>query len=343
MNEPAGGAGPGAWTAEGTVARPLQRLVGLGSTLVDVAVTLPALPARGGDVVATDAGRAAGGGINALAAAARLGLPAAYAGPHGTGPHGELVRAALAADGITVLLAADPRVDTGWCLAMIEPDGERTFVTVPGAEARQTAVTLAGLDVGPHDAVYLSGYDLAYPDAGPALAEWVAALPPAGAGPLVVLDPGPLAGTVPAGLLAAVRARVDLLTLSHAEAAAVGVGADLTGPDLPPGAAVVLRAGADGALVRRPRGRCGTGAGAVRVGGVPVPGPVVDTNGAGDVHTGALVAGLGRGLPLADAVRLAHRAAAVSVTRHGANSGPTTAGLAAATRVIAELEGRGPS
>jgi sugar/nucleoside kinase (ribokinase family) len=310
-----------AWSTSGEAVVPPTRIVGLGSVLVDVAVTLPSLPVRGGDVVAADAGRAAGGGVNALAAAARLGLPAAYAGPHGTGPNGDLVRAALTADGIVALLAADTGADTGWCLAMLEPDGERTFVTVPGAEARQEAASLAGLAVGGGDAVYLSGYDLAYPGAGPALAAWVAGLPRAGAGPLVVLDPGPLAATIPADVLAAVVARADLLTLARGEAAALGVRDDLTGPRVPPGAAVVVRAGRDGGFVRHP------GTGVVRVAGAPAPGPVVDTNGAGDVHTGALVTGLARGRPLVEAVRLAHRAAAVSVTRRGANSGPTAAEL----------------
>ncbi|MBI4941316.1 MAG: sugar kinase, partial [Actinobacteria bacterium] len=59
------------------------------------------------------------------------------------------------------------------------------------------------------------------------------------------------------------------------------------------------------------------------------PGPVVDTNGAGDVHTGALLAGLSRGLALPAAAALGNAAAAVSVTRAGANSGPTDADLAA--------------
>jgi len=44
----------------------------------------------------------------------------------------------------------------------------------------------------------------------------------------------------------------------------------------------------------------------------------VDTTAAGDAFIGALAAGLGDGLALADAVRLANAAAAISVTRLGA-------------------------
>lgn len=62
---------------------------------------VPHLPERGGDVLASAAGQTAGGGFNVLAAARRLGLPAVYAGGHGTGPFGDLVRTALAGEGIT--------------------------------------------------------------------------------------------------------------------------------------------------------------------------------------------------------------------------------------------------
>ena len=70
-----------------------------------------------------------------MAAAARQGLPVLYAGGHGTGPWGDLVRAALAAEGIGLLRPPDPDRDTGFDVALVEPDAERTFVTHLGAEA----------------------------------------------------------------------------------------------------------------------------------------------------------------------------------------------------------------
>ena len=50
---------------------------------------------------------------------------------------------------------------------------------------------------------------------------------------------------------------------------------------------------------------------------------VIDSTGAGDVHVGAMLAGLARGLPLPEAVLLANRAAAYAVGRWGAATGPT--------------------
>jgi ribokinase len=90
-----------------------QRLVFAGEALVDVVMRVPALPARGGDLLATSAEVTAGGGFNVMAAAARQGLPVLYAGGHGTGPWGDVIRAALAAEGIGLLRPSDPDRDTG--------------------------------------------------------------------------------------------------------------------------------------------------------------------------------------------------------------------------------------
>jgi ribokinase len=284
------------------------RLLSTGSILVDLVLDVPALPERGGDVLAEQVLMAAGGGMNLLAAASRLGLPSVYAGPHGAGPFGEQVRQSLRDEGVEALRAPDRTQDTGYCITLVDADGERTFITVTGADAVVTPEQLATIHPGPDDAVYVSGYDLAYPASGPAVAGWVAQLPP---GPLVVVDPGPLVADIDDALWGDVLPRTDLLTLNDREAAHLPQLRLL----LPGSVVVVHRLGARGAVLLRP--------------GHPdsvVPGPavqVVDTTGAGDTHTGALLAALSRGLPWPAAVEVANRAAAFSVTVRGGASAPT--------------------
>jgi ribokinase len=296
-----------------------RRVLGVASILLDRTVDVPGLPPRGGDVIGRDAGAAPGGGINTLSAARRLGLPATYAAPHGTGPIGQAVRAALAADLIEVLQPPDPDADTGYCLALLEPDGERTFVTVPGVEARQSPVHLARVEPAAGDVVYASGYDLAYPVSGPPLGDWLSALAPAGAaGPWLVLDPGPLIGQVEAARLRAVLARTDLVCTSMAELAAMG-GRQRLLASLPAAVGAIFRDGARGCVLVRPD------ADDLVVPAAMPPGPVVDTNGAGDVHLGAMLAGLAGGADWSSALALAARAAAWSLTLRGAASGPRPA------------------
>ena len=50
----------------------INRLVSLGSVIVDLVLEVPRLPDRGGDVLASQRGMAAGGALNVLSAAARL-------------------------------------------------------------------------------------------------------------------------------------------------------------------------------------------------------------------------------------------------------------------------------
>jgi sugar/nucleoside kinase (ribokinase family) len=55
---------------------------------------------------------------------------------------------------------------------------------------------------------------------------------------------------------------------------------------------------------------------------------VLDTNGAGDTHTGVFVAALARGATPSEAARLANAAAAFSVTVRGPATAPTAIELA---------------
>ncbi len=193
-----------------------RRLVFAGEAIVDVVMRVPALPERGGDALATSSEVAAGGGFNVMAAAARQGLPVLYAGGHGTGPWGDLVRAALAAEGIGLLRPPDRERDTGFDVALVESDAERTFVTHLGAETVRGPRAWDEVPAGPGDAVYVSGYGLVAADSGPALGDWAASLP---SGVLLFVDPGPLVAQIPAAVLDPVLARCDWLSCNHREAA----------------------------------------------------------------------------------------------------------------------------
>jgi hypothetical protein len=83
-----------------------------------------------------------------------------YASGHGTGPWGDVIRSALAAEGIAVLRPADRDRDTGFDVALVEPDAERTFVPQLGAETVRGPGGWDDVPAGPGDAVYVSGYGL---------------------------------------------------------------------------------------------------------------------------------------------------------------------------------------
>ena len=301
---------------------PFTRLLHLGNVVVDVVLTVPALPEPGGDVLAGSTDIAAGGGFNVMAAARRQGLPVAYAGAIGSGPFGTVARAACAAEGIEVLQPARAGMDTGFVISIVDAGGERTFLTSRGAEATLAAADLDPIRPGPGDAVYLSGYGLAHPANRAALLGW---LPRLGDRHIMIFDPGPLVLSVPGDVLDTVLARADWLTCSAREATL------LTGSPDPLSALTLLteRTGRAGVLVRTGPGGCLLGHRAQPPRHVPgFAVSVVDTNGAGDTHTGVFLAALAAGAAETQAVRLANAAAALSVTRRGPATGPTREELA---------------
>lgn len=299
-----------------------RRLVFAGEAIVDVVMRVPALPERGGDVLATRSEVTVGGGFNVMAAAARQGMPVLYAGGHGTGPWGDLVRAALHGEGIGILRAPDPARDTGFDVALVEPNAERTFVTHLGAEALRQAGSWAAVPADAGDIVYISGYGLVPDGSGPVLGQWAAALPD---GVLLFLDPGPLAAGIPASVLAPVLGRCDWLSCNEREAAALSGESDAANAarrlrERTARAQVIVRAGPAGCVL------------ALRadplVSRIPAPEvDAVDTTGAGDAHAGVLLVALAEGHGPAIAARRANVAAALSVTRHGPATAPARAEL----------------
>jgi sugar/nucleoside kinase (ribokinase family) len=302
---------------------PFDRLLHLGNVVVDVVLDVPSLPERGGDVLASGTRTTPGGGFNVMVAATRQGLPASYAGAHGSGPFAELARAALAGAGIGVAQRPKPGLDTGFVVAIVEAGGERTFVTSPGAEATLTSADLAGIRAGPGDAVYLSGYGLVHRSNAGALLRWLAGLDDA---VVVFFDPGPLAASIPGPVLDRVLRRTGWLTCNAREAAALTGRPDPAGALSAlaaagrPGLSVVVRTGREGCLLGR------AGADPLRVPGFPVD--AIDTSGAGDAHTGTFIAALAHGSDAATAAGTANAAAALSVTRRGPATAPTAAQLA---------------
>lgn len=290
----------------------MSRLVHVGQVIIDIVLYVPHLPERGGDVLASSGGTEVGGGFNVLAAAARQGLTAAYGGMHGVGPLGDLARKRLAQERIDVLQPKLSTMDTGFTVAMVDADGERTFATNFGAEGQLRPDDLRRIRLFPDDIVYVSGYGLALPVNGPAVSGWLSTVD---AGITVVLDPGPLAAEIPEAVLKPVLDRADWISCNEREAKL------LTGEDDPVKAAEALRR--RNAIVRIGAGGCvvATAEGVVTVPGFPVE--VVDTNGAGDAHTGAFMAGLAVGLTAEQAAKRANAASAIAVTRRGPATAPT--------------------
>ncbi|MBB3677740.1 ribokinase [Modestobacter versicolor] len=278
----------------------------VGSLNEDVVVTVERLPGRGETVIGSAVAVLPGGkGANQAAAAGRLGTGVHMVGRVGDDPAAGRQLAALAEARVNVgRVHRTEGVPTGTATIPVEAEGgENLIVVVPGANAR---LTPADVDV---DSVHRAGVLLLQLETP---LETVQAAAEATRG-TVVLNPAP-AQPLPVALLAA----VDVLVPNEHELRRLA--GDPGGDESPAALAalarglaarsVVVTLGERGALV------------------VPAEGPVllqapppvepVDTTGAGDCFCGALSSALDRGEPLAEAVRYAVTAAALSTTGPGA-------------------------
>jgi sugar/nucleoside kinase (ribokinase family) len=293
------------------------RLILVDSVVVDVVLNVDTLPERGSDTLVERSNSFAGGGFNVMAAASRLGLASVYGGVVGLGPFATIAHEAMREENIVVATAANEDLDTGFVVAIVEEDGERTFLTSTGAEATLSTAQLDELDVTERDVVYFSGYALLHESNARALVSFLGRIP---AATCFLFDPGPIANEIPDALLEAVFERVDWFSCNAREARILTDSADAH------------------AAARLLRGRMNRGGAIVRVGAegcvvaeserssVAVPGfpaESVDSNGAGDCHVGAFAAMLALGRPPLEAARRANAAAAMSVTRPGPATGPT--------------------
>jgi sugar/nucleoside kinase (ribokinase family) len=298
------------------------RLILVDSVVVDVVLNVTDLPERGSDAYAETSTSFAGGGFNVMAAASRLGLRSIYAGVVGFGPFATIAQNAMRDEEIVVAIPPVVGVDTGFVVAMVEPDGERTFLTSNGAESTLTSTQLDGVDIHDNDVVYFSGYALLHPSNAVALLALLLRLPPR---VTLIFDPSPLVATIDREALDTVMRRVDWLSCNAREARVM---TELSDPlaaaqlllDRLDRGSVIVRCGQDGCVVAI------AGAPATKVHGFGVD--AVDTNGAGDTHVGAFAALLEEGRSPLEAARWANAAAALSVTRRGPATGPVMDELA---------------
>lgn len=312
------------------------RVVLMGQILVD-RVLQGAGPIYGGGYErARDAGTHVGGGFNALVAARRMGAEAVSLSPIGTGPHASLITDALAREGIVDAGPHVEGVDNGFCIALIDRRAERTFISTKGAETMTPASAWADFvrTMSPDDVLYIDGYLMDHPANKEAAEAALRALPE---GVRVILDVSPVIG-IPESL----PTHHAIISMNSVEARAIAKQSRLDGY-LPfdslschlaqtLGRDTLIRLGASGACFARSVGPNSETSAAH----IPTPTvDAVDTNGAGDAHTGVLAASLAQGIPLERALVLANCAGALASTVVGPASCPTREDIEAAADVLA--------
>ncbi len=268
----------------------------LGSINADMVYALPHLPGPGETLAASGLQRFLGGkGANMSVAAARAGAPVAHIGA--VGPDGRWARDRLAEYGIDTRHIAEVDVPTGHAIIAVDAQGENLIVLFPGAnhalDAKELRQVLGGAQAG--DLLVMQNETNAQVEA-------------AKLGRELGLTICYAAAPFRADAVQAVLPYLDFLILNEVEAEQLQAASGLAPSDLPV-EHVIVTFGSKGARYYR-RGNDPQAFAAHKVN-------AVDTTGAGDTFTGYVLAGMDRGVPMAQAIAQANRAAALMVTRHG--------------------------
>jgi ribokinase len=291
----------------------MARVVVIGSINMDLVTLAPRFAGPGETLLGERFLTIPGGkGANQAVAAARLGAEVALVGALGDDAFGRELREGLAREGIALDHVRQVGDAGSGTASITVAEGENSIIVVPGANARVTPAQVEGASdaIGRADAVLVQmEIPLETVEATLRLGHRL--------GVPVILNPAP-AQKLPVEWLKLAR---YVTPNQHELATLLGADARDDFRDLMRRAPcpVVLTRGGEGAWYRED--------------GDPIHQPgfavdVVDTTGAGDTFNGALAVFLREGLP--QAVRKACAAAALSVTRLGAQGGMPT---------LAELDG----
>jgi ribokinase len=291
-------------------------IVVVGSSNTDMIIRLGRIPRPGETILGGEFLTAAGGkGANQAVGAARAGGKVALVARLGKDIFGDQAIAGLRRDGIDVgCVWRDVAAPSGVALIFVGEGGENSIAVASGANAK-----LSGADIKKAGKTIRAADILLVQLETPLAAVQAAIKLAAKAGVRVILNPAP-ARALPDSLLKLVsiitpnETEAELLTgiKVRDEAAATKASRVLRERGAE---AVILTLGARGAFLADDNGQ------------QLIPGfrvKALDTTAAGDVFNGALAVAVSQGKALAAAIRFANAAAALSVTRIGAQpSAPT--------------------
>lgn len=282
----------------------------IGSTCVDIIINIDHLPRTEENLRPHSQSMALGGCAYNVAHAMRLfHAPHDLITPVGTGIYGNYVAEELSRRQIPLSVRV-PDSDNGCCYCLVEATGERTFLSVHGAEYTFQKSWMEDYPAGNYELAYICGLEVEEPT-GIQLIEYLEEHPCL----KVCYAPGPRGARIPSERTSRILNLHPLLHINEQEALQLGgcLSYEAAAESLHARTqnTVIITLGEQGTYCKEKDGKT------FRIPSVP-SGHVVDTIGAGDAHIGAILALLTKGYSLREAIFCANLLSAAVVEHPGA-------------------------
>ena len=275
----------------------------IGAAIVDMVMQVDRIPKSGEDVIGKDTKVMVGGcAYNVASTMHNLDCDHDLCVPVGNGMYASIVRKKLLENGYPILIQDDTD-DNGFCLCLVEKNGERTFITVQGVEGNFKTSWFDTLDMNDYDNIYLAGYQVCDHN-GSVVAQWMRTLE----NKTIYFAPGPVICDIDPETMTQLMKLNPILHLNEKELFDFTKETDLDtalhtlyrkNHNL-----IIVTLGSRGAAYY-------DGTHITTIPSVPVS--VVDTIGAGDSHIGAIISGISKGLSIQDSIKTANKVSACIV------------------------------
>ncbi len=300
----------------------MKKILLIGSTCVDVIIEIDHLPRTAEDIQPKRQTLALGGcAYNAANIVRQSGVPYTFITPIGTGVYGDYIRKSFIERQLPIHVNADS--ENGCCYCLVDANGERTFLSVHGAEYTFHQEWMENIDLSEISMIYVCGLEIEEAT-GDKLISWLEEH----RGPQLFFAPGPRVRQIGAEKMKRLYQLKPILHINEEEAFELSYlicsdfhpDVDFSAVSLLDAARTIQSSTHNTVIITKGgKGSCCLEAGKNTLTEVlGIKANIVDTIGAGDSHIGQVMASRMMGCSWREALSQANKVSAKVVSVKGA-------------------------
>lgn len=285
-----------------------MKVLVIGAAIIDIIMEIKSLPSKGDDIFCNNTSSNVGGcAYNVAATLRNFDVAHDLFVPVGEGIYSNIIKNDLEKNGYTIF-AKNENQDNGYCLCLVENDGERTFITTNGCESTFNESWFNALNTDDYNMIYVTGYQT-LSESGKIISGFLKSQ----TDKQIFFAPGPVFSSIEKDTINAIFSCKPIVHLNEKEITEYfndkNIESCIKKLYIISSNTVIVTLGENGTMFYD-----GHNIEHIKTSKITV----VDTIGAGDSHIGTVISELSKGHSLKDAVILANKVAGCVVSVKGA-------------------------